>query len=518
VRTLLCLALATALYGQSAFESADVHVSPHSDNPSLRVFQRDGRYELLSATMVDLISTAYGVSANAVAGGPSWLESDRFDVIAKAPDNATPDSLHTMLQSLLKDRFALTVHTGTRPIPALVLTAGKQVRLKQSQAAAGGGCEEQPSERTPAINAAWKCRGITMTQFTEWLDSSRKAAPLRGYLTDKPIADLTALKGEWDFDFKWTGVGLLPGAGVDGVTLFDAIDKQLGLKLAMGLAPLPALTVEKVNEKPGANPPGVTEKLPELRLQFDVADIRPSAQSAPTAPRFTPGGRMEVRGVALIALIQHAWGLDTYDNDLVTGGPDWLTTERFDIIAKATPPEGPASVLKDDDSLRAMLRNLLIDRFHLAIHIGQKPVTVLVLHAEKPKLKPADPASRSKCANTPAPTTTGGAAQRMIVCTNTTPAQLAERMHSLSPPDANRPVVDETGIDIGFDFSVVYSGQRVIQAAIIRGDGASAGEAPSGAVSFFEALEKETGLKVTKEKRTVPVLVIDHVEQHPTDN
>ncbi|HVV44067.1 MAG TPA: TIGR03435 family protein [Bryobacteraceae bacterium] len=518
MRTLVCLVFAAALYGQSGFQIADVHISPHSDNPSLRVYHRDGRYELLSATMVDLISTAYGVDANAVAGGPSWLESDRLDVIASAPDDASPSELHTMLQSLLKDRFDLAVHQGTRPMPALVLTAGKQPRLKQSQGEAGGGCEEQPTEHTPAINAAWKCRGVTMAGLVESLQNARKSPPLRGYLADDPIADQTALQGAWDFDFKWTGVGLLPRAGADGVTLFDAIDKQLGLKLEKGFAHLPALTVDHVKEKPGPNPPGVTEKLPELRLQFDVADIQPSAQAAPAPPRFTPGGRLEVRGVALIALIQHAWGLDTYDNDLIAGGPKWLTTERFDLIAKATPPEGPASSLKDDDSLRAMLRNLLTDRFHLALHTEQKPVTVLVLHAEKPKLKPADPAGRSKCANSAAPSTAGGAARRMIVCTNTTPAQLAERLHSLSPGDANRPVVDETGIDTAFDLSLLYSGQRIIQAAIIRGDGASGGEAPSGAVSLFEALEKETGLKVTTEKRTVPVLVIDHIDQQPTGN
>ena len=77
------------------------------------------------------------------------------------------------------------------------------------------------------------------------------------------------------------------------------------------------------------NLPGVTEKLPALRMEFDVADIKPSTQDHPTAPKFTPGGRMEVKGVTLIALIQHAWGLDTYDNELIAGGPKWLTTERF---------------------------------------------------------------------------------------------------------------------------------------------------------------------------------------------
>jgi len=51
--------------------------------------------------------------------------------------------------------------------------------------------------------------------------------------------------------------------------------------------------VDKVNEKPSASLPGVTEKLPPLRLEFDVADIRLSEQAAPTAPKFTAGGRMK---------------------------------------------------------------------------------------------------------------------------------------------------------------------------------------------------------------------------------
>src|ERR1700723_3223427 len=90
----LAASLSVAAFGQ--FEIADVHVSPHSDNPSLRVFHRDGLYELLGGTMVDLVGTAYGVKPDAVTGGPSWLESDRFDLIAKTPANSTPEALKTM--------------------------------------------------------------------------------------------------------------------------------------------------------------------------------------------------------------------------------------------------------------------------------------------------------------------------------------------------------------------------------------------------------------------------------------
>ena len=80
--------LSGAAFSQSEtpvnFEIVDVHVSARVLNPNLRGgVLRAGRYELRSATMVDLIRTAYNVEAEKVLGGPAWLETDRFDVIAK---------------------------------------------------------------------------------------------------------------------------------------------------------------------------------------------------------------------------------------------------------------------------------------------------------------------------------------------------------------------------------------------------------------------------------------------------
>jgi len=121
-------------------------------------------------------------------------------------------------------------------------------------------------------------------------------------------------------------------------------------------------------------------------------------------------------------------------------------------------------------------------------------------------MKQADASERSRCTEGAAPSGVSGMPQRMIVCTNTTPAQFAERLHGMSPQYANRPVVDGTGIDGAFDFSVTYSTVRAVQAAIHRGDGeAGDGEPdstePSGVTTLFEALEKQTGLKVVTEKR-----------------
>jgi uncharacterized protein (TIGR03435 family) len=69
------------------------------------------------ATMVDLISMAYKLESDKVIGGPGWLDWDRFDVAAKAPEATKQDELNQMLQNLLADRFKLVVHKDTRPMP-----------------------------------------------------------------------------------------------------------------------------------------------------------------------------------------------------------------------------------------------------------------------------------------------------------------------------------------------------------------------------------------------------------------
>jgi len=118
-------------FGQStdkppAFDAADVHVSAKSPNANQSGgFLRGGRYEIRKGTMVDLVRLAYGMDADKVLGGPAWLETDRFDIIAKAPPSTPPDTVKLMLQALLADRFKLVVHKDTKPLPGYALTVGK---------------------------------------------------------------------------------------------------------------------------------------------------------------------------------------------------------------------------------------------------------------------------------------------------------------------------------------------------------------------------------------------------------
>jgi hypothetical protein len=94
--------------GESSFKSAAVQVSAPSTNPTMRGGAlRGGRYEIRTATMVELISIAYDIEPDKVLGGPNWLDWERFDVLAEAPQAATRRDLSLMLRKLLADRFEL---------------------------------------------------------------------------------------------------------------------------------------------------------------------------------------------------------------------------------------------------------------------------------------------------------------------------------------------------------------------------------------------------------------------------
>ncbi|HEV2688399.1 MAG TPA: TIGR03435 family protein, partial [Bryobacteraceae bacterium] len=289
-----------------AFELADVHPSRHVTNPFMRGgVLRAGRYDVRTASMLELIGAAYGVDADKVQGGPSWLDADRFDISAKAPPGTPPETVKLMLQSLLADRFKLKLHTDNKPIPAFALSVGKgKPKLKESDGKAQSGCQGQPQNPQPGTipNVMVTCTNRTMEQFAQDL---RNMAG--GYLQN-PVVDRTGLKGSWDFDLKWTGRGALARAGADGISIFDAVDKQLGLKLQADKLTMQVIVIDSVNERPTDNPPGVATSLPALPpAEFEVATIRPSRPDATGQRGRLLHGRVDAENLPLKGLIMIAW-------------------------------------------------------------------------------------------------------------------------------------------------------------------------------------------------------------------
>jgi hypothetical protein len=115
---------------------------------------------------------------------------------------------------------------------------------------------------------------------------------LRALLADRfklafhTMVDQTGLKGGYDFTIRWTGRGVFD-KNKEGISFFEALEKQLGLKLEEKKAPLPVMAIDSVNETPTPNAPGVKENLLVEATEFEVAVIEKSAPG--TQPGGSPG-------------------------------------------------------------------------------------------------------------------------------------------------------------------------------------------------------------------------------------
>ncbi len=518
----------------STFEVADVHVSAATRLRSVTTIVHSGRFEMRSATMLDLIRTAYDVEADRVVAGPSWLEMDRFDVIAKTPAKSSPEMLRHMLHALLVDRFGLVAYKETKPVPAYALTADKHTALKAAHSTETG-CKLKMSPSTPEVKVpaspAYTCRNMSMAAFAAEMPLMIGA---QQYLYGAPVLDKTELRGGWDFDFKYTLRGLGGAAAGDAIPLFDALEKQLGLKLKPTKVTVVAIVVKSVSQKPTANPPGAAGSLEiNAPAQFEVSVVKPGNPDAQGMKfQIQPGGRVSFSGVTLKYLIEQAWNIT---DDMLAGAPKWLDEDRFDIVAKApaaesVEPSEHTGATVDVDTALVMVRGLLKDRFKLVTHNEDRPVLAYTLVAVKPKMKQADPSSRTKYTQGPAQDAKRVDPRlRMVRVQNMTMAQFAEQLQRIAPSYIHSQVLDATGLDGAYDFTLTFSPASIVRGmggsetrraagAVESSDGAHEASDPTGAISLIEALEKQLGLKLERQKRPISVLVIDHVERMPTEN
>jgi uncharacterized protein (TIGR03435 family) len=584
-RILASLACAAVLGGlaftqstepKPAFVMADIHVTPDTQGGIRmgffggRPWVGGGRYEIRRASLLNLINEAYGTDPEKILGGPNWLEWDVYDINAKLPAESTPETQKVMLQNLLTDRFKLVFHNDTRDLQAYVLTAGKSPKIKQSENPGDTGCRGQiggpgvtampggglmiNQSAGPIINT-FTCHNMTMEAFATFL---RGQVSQNGSIN--PVTDQTELKGAWDFDFKITlRLGMMMiGASADNtaITIFDAVDKQLGLKLTGTKVPLQVIVVDSA-QKPTPNAAGVTEAMAvEHPKEFDVADVKPNEPGGRGGRiQITKGGGVNFQNLPLRMLINNAYGLQ---NNMLITTPDMDAALQapYTVIAKppappanAAPrdepaagpqgPMGPQASPDDNEAAWLMMRALLEDRFKLKMHKEERPLTAWKLVAVKPKMKKADPSERTKTGEKPGadgkdPRTAMPSRSRLTMFQNVTMDQFAERLQGISAW-LSTPVINATNLEGSYDFTISYSPVGMVGPtgpALGNGGGrggpagpeaigppsSSDAAEPNGAITLFEAIEQQLGLKLVEDKRPVTVYVIDHVEAKPTDN
>jgi uncharacterized protein (TIGR03435 family) len=188
------------------------------------------------------------------------------------------------------------------------------------------------------------------------------------------------------------------------------------------------------------------------------------------------------------------------------------------------------------EDLRQMLRALLIDRFKMKTHVEDRPVSAYTLIAVNPKLRKADPLSRTRCKEGPGPDGKDPRIEtpvlnRLVSCQNMTMGQIGDELQRVASGYIYSAVLDGTGIKGSWDFTLSFSSIDQTRARATGGGSAAGGGAggggsspdgsasdPSGALTLFDAVNRQLGLKLEKQRRPAPVLVIDHIEEKPTEN
>src|ERR1700722_13255358 len=257
------------------FDVASIKPNKSGTNMVRLMYSPDG-LSATNGTVQMLINAAYGVENNQISGGPSWLNSDKYDIEAKM-DSSTADELRKlsederrverqhMLQALLADRFTLTIHRESKGIPVYALVCSKDgpkfQEAKPGDTYANG--VKGPDGHSGAGmmlmgNGTLTGQGVPLTNLVRLLTRE----------LGRTVIDKTGLTSKYDFTLKWAeerqapmfkgtegsppGTGSAPAPESSGPSIFTAVQEQLGLKLESEKGQVDALIIDHV-EKPSEN-------------------------------------------------------------------------------------------------------------------------------------------------------------------------------------------------------------------------------------------------------------------------
>ena len=174
-----------------------------------------------------------------------------------------------------------------------------------------------------------------------------------------------------------------------------------------------------------------------------------------------------------------------------------------------------------------MIQALLEDRFKLQAHMEERPISAYTLIAVNPKLKKADPLSRTRCKEGPGPDgkdprTANPVLNRLVSCQNMTTTQIGEELQRIANGYIYTSVLDATQLKGSWDFTLSFSSANLTKAGAGAGPPPPGGAAtsttaatsdPNGAVTLFDAVSRQLGLKLESTKGPVEILVVDRAER-----
>ncbi len=249
-----------------------------------------GQVKYTGLTLKNLLTTAYRVKVYQISG-PSWLDTERYDIIAKMPPETTKEQFALMLQNLLAERFNLTLHHETKDLPLYELVVAKNgSKLKpyvQDPNAPPppppGSPPAMGKDGVPSVPPGATMMSVSMTNGVQRMrmiatkQSLSKMADMLANQLGHPVIDKTGLAGEYDYSLEFSPEGLPrgalgmlpppppppPGAGgppvadssgdQDSPSLVTAVQEQLGLRLESKKGPLDLLVIDHADKTPTEN-------------------------------------------------------------------------------------------------------------------------------------------------------------------------------------------------------------------------------------------------------------------------
>ncbi len=519
---------------------ADVRVAPYRPSINYTVTEGHRRVELRNATLVNLIDYAHGIEDDdgredaTIVGGPSWLDFDRFDVAALVPslEPAIPDTgqpnfgmyapgtnaaVRPVVERILEERFHLKYHNEDRPLPGYVVTVAKDgAKLAEAKdPTEPGGCVAAREKDNPG-RVTTTCTAETMGQFLTLIGGTFR----------HPLLDRTGLTKAYDFTLRFSMEQL--STRQDSINAYiEEMNKQLGVVMTLGDVPQPAIVVDHVDRTPAANPAETARLLPAApEFEPEVASIRVADAAEPRAQIRPSGSQITLSNFTLEELVVEAWQLPS--GAMLGDVPAGLDRVRYTILAKLPAEVDGRTLVLHQEPLDGMLRKLLTDRFEIQSHWGEQKADGYVLLAGTPKMKKADANARTYCKYGPAEgekdvRRVDSPFNGMFHCQNVTMGQFADLLSAVARGDIKNRIVDQTGLTGSYDFSLYYTGasRLRVQEAAAQAAAKQAGEAtaaPVEGLGIEDAVRKELGVRLEKEKLAMPFLILDHVDQAPTEN
>jgi uncharacterized protein (TIGR03435 family) len=260
-----------------SFDVASVKPAPPAPDGRIRSFLGGdaGRVNWTNASLRDIIREAYQLKDYQISG-PDWLGTERYNLVAKLPDGAPESQKCPMLQTLLAERFHLTVHREKKDLPAYSLTVAKGgVKMKEFVEGSEGAAAPVKSGPEAAANTVVAGKGAAVrTSFGRIQAEGVTSASLADILSvhmDRPVVDETGLSARYDVALNWTpeaGDGTIVSMKVamarqrggevevpdaTGPALPVAIQQQLGLKIDAKKLPIEVLVVDHAEKVPTEN-------------------------------------------------------------------------------------------------------------------------------------------------------------------------------------------------------------------------------------------------------------------------